>query len=222
MLVDINLLPEKIKERSTLLWVAIVILAVALLSWAAFFWLTQKNNEEAQALQQQAFEIQKQQETITSQLRPSSFGQEKEQLASTVEWLEGYHYKTVPLIEELVQALPERGFFLEFTFTAPNEATFDVQFDDLTEAAHYLTRMKASSLISGATFEVIETEGLDSDEKVLPRYIARYFVQFLDERGIVKPDATVDPNVIEQPQEPSQDDVQPPANEEIEGGGTDE
>ncbi|WP_301108359.1 hypothetical protein [Sporosarcina sp.] len=231
MLVDINLLPEKIKERSTFLWIAIVILLAAIVSWAILFWLAQKNEGEAHGLQQQTFEIQKQEEAITSQLRPSQFGQEKASLKTTVEWLEGYHYKTVPLIQDLVQALPERGFFLEFTFTAPNEATFDVQFDDMVEAAHYLTRMKASSLVHAATFEQVETEELDEenlDANVLPRYVARYFVQFLDERGITAQDAVVDPNAIDQPVEESPTEEDQPADEqqppedETEGGGTNE
>ncbi|SKA90811.1 PilN domain-containing protein [Sporosarcina newyorkensis] len=223
MLVDINLLPEKLKERSTWLWVAITILAAALISWAVLFWLAQKNDDEAQSLQQQAFEVQKQQEDVTSQLRPSSFGQEKAQLAATVEWLEGYQYKTVPLLQELVHALPERGFFSEFTFTSPNEATFDVQFDDVSEAAHYLTRMKASSLINGATFELVETVELTEEElsaDVLPRYVARYFVQFLDERAQTETDAIVEPDdAIDQSEELPLDEAEPSENEEKEGGG---
>ncbi|WP_153721337.1 hypothetical protein [Sporosarcina cascadiensis] len=217
MLVDINLLPEKIKERSTWLWVAVGILVLALVSWAVLFWLAAKNDEEAQSLQAQTFEIQKQEEAITSQLRPSEFGQDKADLAMTVEWLEGYQYKTVQLIQELVQALPDRGFFLEFTFTAPNEATFDVQFDDMAEAAHYLTRMKASSLVTAATFEQVETEELEEEDlasDVLPRYTARYFVQFLDERNLAETDAVVDPDAIDEPLEETPDEEEQPADEE--------
>lgn len=211
-LVDINLLPEKIRERTTWLWVALGIFVAALLSWLILYWMTQNNEDEVQSLNQQAYEVQKQQEGITSQLRPSDFGQEKAALASTVEFLESYQFKTHPLIKDLVKALPDRGFFLELTFTAPNEATLTVQFDDLTEPAHYLTRIKASPLVIDATFEELAAKDLSEELRdVLPRYDAKYFIQFVDERNVTAPDATVDPNAIEEPQQPSTNELQQPA-----------
>ena len=233
MLVDINLLPEKIREKTTFLWIAIAILLVAFISWAVFYFFAQKYDDEAQNLQQSTFEIQKQQEGITSQMRLSAFGQEKEQLAATVEFLKGHQYKTQPLIEDLSKALPDRGFFQELMFTAPNEVTLKVQFDDLMEPALYLTRMKASSLVIDATFEGIETEKLDVEERenVLPRYFATYFIQFVDDRALPGTDADVDPNVIEEPQEeappaeeqpqqPAPEEPQPPVDANTEGGDT--
>ncbi|AXH99313.1 hypothetical protein DV702_05900 [Sporosarcina sp. PTS2304] len=213
-LVDINLLPEKIRERKTWLWIVLAILLAALLSWVILYWMTQKNEDEIQLLNQQTYDVQKQQEGITSQLRPSAFGQEKASLAATVDFLEDYQYKTHPLIKDLVKALPERGFFLELTFTAPNEMTLLVQFDDLTEPAHYLTRIKSSSLVIDATFEELEAKEQPlPDEKVstnvLPRYEAKYFIQFVDERNVTPQDATVDPDAIDQPVEQSS----PPAEE---------
>ncbi|ARK20444.1 fimbrial assembly protein [Sporosarcina sp. P26b] len=233
MLVDINLLPEKIKERATFLWIAIAILLVAIISWVVLYMMAAKNDEEAQRLQQSTYEIQKQQESITSQLRLSAFGQEKEQLAATVDFLKAYQYKTHPLIEDLSRALPDRGFFQELTFTAPNEVTLKIQFDDLMEPALYLTRMKASSLVIDATFEGIETEKLDVEERenVLPRYFATYFIQFVDDRALPGTDADVDPDAIEEPQEetppaeeqptePAPEEPQPPVDADSEGGDT--
>ncbi|PID24646.1 PilN domain-containing protein [Sporosarcina sp. P7] len=226
MLVDINLLPEKIRERATFLWIAIAILLVAFLSWIVLYFIAQKYDDEAGTLQQSTYEIQKQQEGITSQMHLSAFGQEKEQLAATVEFLKGHQYKTQPLIDDLTKALPDRGFFQELTFTAPNEVTLKVQFDDLMEPALYLTRMKASSLVIDATFEGIETEKLDIDERenVLPRYFATYFIQFVDERALPRTDADVDPDVIqepqEKPQEPAPEELQPPVDANTEGGDT--
>ena len=232
MLVDINLLPEKIKEKATFLWIAIAILLVALISWIVLYSLAKNNNEEVLVQQQTAFEVQKEQEGITSQLRLSAFGQEKEQLAATVEFLQGYQYKTQPLIENLANALPDRGFFQELTFTSPNEVILKVQFDDLMEPAHYLTRMKASSLIIDATVQGIETqvlEEVEERENILPRYLATYFIQFVDDRALPGADAVVDPDAIEQPQEetpteepqqPAPEEQQPPAEENTEGGDT--
>lgn len=232
MLVDINLLPEKIKEKATFLWIAIGILLVALISWIVLYSLAKSNNEEVLVQQQTAYELQRQQEVITSQLRLSAFGQEKEQLAATVEFLEGYQYETHPLIEELANLLPDRGFFQELTFTSPNEVLLNVQFDDLMEPAHYLTRMKASSLVIDATVQEIETEKLedmDARENILPRYFATYFIQFVDDRALPGEDAVIDPDAIEQPEEevPAEEappeepsEEQPPPAEDTEGGDT--
>ena len=232
MLVDINLLPEKIKERATFLWIAIAILLVAVMSWIVLYVMATNQDEEALKLQQTTYEIQKQQESISSQMRLSAFGQEKEQLAATVDFLNAHQYKTHPLLEDLARALPDRGFFQELTFTAPNEVTLKVQFDDLMEPALYLTRMKASSLVIDATFEGIETEKLDIEkrENILPRYFATYFIQFVDDRALPGTDADVDPDAIqepqedappaeEQPQEPAPTEPQPP-EENTEGGDT--
>ncbi|MDV6377227.1 hypothetical protein ORD22_02995 [Sporosarcina sp. GW1-11] len=222
-LVDINLLPEKIRERTTWLWIVLGIFVAALLSWALLYWMGRNYEEDTQLLREQTYDVQKQQESITSQLRLSAFGQEKASLASTVEFLEKYQFKTHPLIKDLVKALPERGFFLELTFTAPNEATLTVQFDDLTEPAHYLTRIKSSELVIDATFEELSAVELKEEgqlQNVLPRYEAKYFIQFLDERGGTAPDATVDPDAIEALQEEtSTNESQPSANMNTEGGG---
>ncbi|ARK23611.1 hypothetical protein SporoP37_02160 [Sporosarcina sp. P37] len=225
MLVDINLLPEKIRERTVFLWIAVALLLLAIISWALLYWMAKSYDDEAATLQQSSFEVQKQQEHITSQLRLSAFGQEKEQLSATVDFLKGHQYKTHPLIEDLVTALPDRGFFQELTFTAPNEMTLKVQFDDLMEPALYLTRVKASPLVIDATFEGIETEKLEVEERenVLPRYFAVYFIQFKDDRALSGSDATVDPNAIDEPQEqPAADEPRPSADVNTEGGGANE
>lgn len=231
MLVDINLLPEKIKERTTFLWIAIAILLTAVIAWAVLYMMAKSNEEEVGRLQQTTYEIQKQQESITSQMRLSAFGQEKEQLAATVDFLKTHQYKTHPLIEDLSRLLPDRGFFQELTFTAPNEMTLVVQFDDLMEPALYMTRVKASSLVIDATFEGIATEKLDIEEQenILPRYLATYFIQFVDDRLLPGEDADVDPDAIsepeeeappaeEQPEETAPEETETPVEPETEGG----
>ena len=53
MLVDINLLPEKEKERSTLLVAALAILGAAVLLWVALFVLSNSLSQETVTLEQQ-------------------------------------------------------------------------------------------------------------------------------------------------------------------------
>lgn len=215
MLIDINLLPEKIRERAVLLWVSIAILLAAAVSGLILYWLSQKNLQEAANTEASMNEVLRQQESLTSQIRQTPFAQEKDALAATVDFLQNYQFKTYPLIGELVELLPERGFFMKMTFTAPNEMNLEVQFDDLTEPALYLTRMKASEFITDATVEKIETDPVVEDNKqILPRYIASYFIEFVDERSL-EPETDEDGEAIP-PGEPV-----PPPDVQVEGGGDD-
>ena len=95
---------------------------------------------------------------IKEDLQPSTDADEREKLAATVEWAEANRFDTLPLLREMIALLPERGFFVSFEFTAPHESTVIVQFDDKSDAAYYLTRIKSSTVVSTATIESLVAE----------------------------------------------------------------
>ena len=199
MLVDINLLPEKERERSVFLYAALAILAAALLFWLIFFLLTRSVDQDTERLEEQLLRLELTQSELTARLNRSETAQSYKQLEASVNWVEGYRYLTAPLLEDLVALLPKRGYFISFGFTAPHQATVEVQFDDKTEAAYYLTRMLSSENVETASIESIETEDLDTEEEEttnwLPRYIATYTIFFVDPRNTldgVPPAAPVD------------------------------
>src|SRR4051794_808080 len=107
MLVDINLLPEKEKERSKLLIAALAILGAAVLLWLAIFVLSTNLAQETATLEQQLVVLTESQEEIRSELQQTDLDDEKKLLASTVEWAEDYQFDTVPLLHELINLLPE-------------------------------------------------------------------------------------------------------------------
>ncbi|BAQ11584.1 fimbrial assembly protein [Bacillus sp. OxB-1] len=189
MLVDINLLPEKERERSTLLLAALAILGVAVLFWGVLFFLSNKLEDETADLLLQQTALQEEQQAVRDLLPSSENLDARKQLAYTVEWAESFRYETVPLLKDLIQALPERGFFRSFEFTAPNLATVVVQFDDKPEAAHYYARLASSEYIEGLVLESVTTETVTEEESdvthdVMPRYLATYVISFIDERGV--------------------------------------
>ncbi|WP_262173464.1 fimbrial assembly protein [Saccharococcus sp. Marseille-Q5394] len=187
MLVDINLLPEKERERSTLLIAALVVLGAALLFWATLFVLSLSLSKETALAETQIASLHASQEAIRDNLQPSSHAGDRELLALTVEWAEAYRFDTLPLLREMVALLPERGFFVSFEFTAPHESSVVVQFDDKSDAAYYLTRIKSSTVVSLATMESLVAESLDeeSDLESIPRFAATYRIEYLDERDVV-------------------------------------
>jgi len=191
MLVDINLLPEKEKERSTLLFVSLIIIGVAVLIWGGSLLLSKNLAKQTTNLEQHIITLQETQEEIRSEIRTMESAESNRQLAATVEWAENYRYYTVPLLKELIALLPDRGFFDGFQFTSPNFVTVQVQFDGKSDAAYYYTRLQSSELVSTTFLQSVEYEDFTEDETselidVLPRYIATYSIQFEDERADVE------------------------------------
>ncbi len=189
MLVDINLLPEKERERSSLLVAALAIIGAAVLFWVVLFMITSNLSKETVTLERQLESVQASQEVIRSDIRRSESEDSKKQLTLTVEWAEAYQYDTVPLLHDLIRLLPKRGFFQSFDFTSPHLATVVVQFDTKSDAAYYFARLEAASTISDVTLEsvtVADDAGEDSAAALLPRYSATYSLEFVDERSITE------------------------------------
>ena len=114
-----------------------------------------------------------------------------------MDWAEAYQFDTVPLLHDLIRLLPQRGFFQSFDFTGPNLATVLVQFDTKADAAYYFARLEASPSISAISLESVTSaevsdEEVESSADILPRYVATYALEFVDERAIAE--GTADPN----------------------------
>lgn len=189
MLVDINLLPEKEKERSTLLIAALGVFSVAILVWLILFLIAQNYTKQSSLIEQQITTLHSEQEDVQASLQVSEFAADKQALASTVSWAEHYQFDTVPLLAGLVRLLPERGFFDAFDFASPNTAVLMVQFNTTGEAAYYLTRLQAADFIDAVSLVSVTAEEIDTDNEeinhllhTMPRYLAVYNVTFYDER----------------------------------------
>lgn len=190
MLVDINLLPDKEKERSTLLIVALSILGAAILISFVLFLMAQNQEKQSVNLKQQLTTLEEQQAEVAASMQVSEFEMDKIALESTVAWAEAYEFDTVPLLAGLVRLLPERGFFDSFLFTGPNLATLVVQFNSANEAAYYLTRLQAADFLDDATFDSVDAvsdsaEDIEGETQKIPRYLAIYTLTFFDERAAV-------------------------------------
>ncbi|WP_203333124.1 fimbrial assembly protein [Planococcus beigongshangi] len=195
MLVDINLLPQKERERPAFLIAALSILLLGIIIFAILFFLAQGETAESGSLSEQSAELTLQQEQLRAQLEATTGLNEEQQLKVTVDWAESYQYDTIPLLEELAGLLPERGFFDQITFGAPNTATLVVQFDATRDAAYYLAQLKSSPLLDYASLDSVQSEAsmlADEEEEEqetaqdstieMPRYLATYTLIFVDDR----------------------------------------
>jgi len=211
MLVDINLLGDKERDRPAFVVVAISLILLGLVTGLVFYFLGNTYSNKQQVLAAQSVEVVGQQAAIQEQMVTTAALSDTQKLQKTVEWAETYQYDTLPLIRELTALLPERGFFLNFTFATPNQVSINVQFDTSRDTAFYLTQLKSSEMVTDVVLssvsyqplaeEVVgETNGtvteVEPAEEIMPRYLASYAVTFLDTRmpadGTAVP---VDPNV---------------------------
>lgn len=195
MLVDINLLPQKERERPAFLIAALSILLLGIIIFMVLFFMAKGETAESASLSEESMELAVQQEQLRAQLEASAGMNEEQQLKVTVDWAESYQYDTIPLLEEMARLLPDRGFFDQITFGAPNTATIVVQFDVTRDAAYYLAQLKGSALIDYASLDSIQSETsiLEEEEEEqetvkedktveMPRYLATYTLVFVDDR----------------------------------------
>ncbi|WP_203339773.1 PilN domain-containing protein [Planococcus beijingensis] len=227
MLVDINLLPQKERDRPAFLIAAISILLLAVIIWGVLAFLAGSHEDEQAVLASQSVQVAAEQKAIRAQLEAAQGMNEEQQLKATVDWAESYQFDTVPLLEELVSILPARGFFESFSYTGLDQAILSVQFDTAREAAYYLAQLKASELIETATLDSVAQNELDSAEteegvvvekaviQETPRYIATYTLVFIDERiptddtaVSVEGEAVTEEEAVEEPVEDVDVDVE--------------
>lgn len=229
MLVDINLLPQKERDRPAFLIAALSILLLGLLVWAGLFFMAKSETSEQAVLAAQSAELAVQQAELRAQLDATAGMNEEQQLQATVDWAESYQYDTIPLLEELAALLPARGFFDQIAFSEPNTATLVVQFDATRDAAYYLAQLKGSELLDFASLDNVsseeitlteeEQEAADEEEAIItPRYLATYTLVFVDDR---LPVLDAEGNIVEEPVEETpaaetEEDVEAEADVEVE------
>ncbi|KOF11790.1 fimbrial assembly protein [Planococcus glaciei] len=199
MLVDINLLPQKERDRPAFLIAAISILLLAVILWAVFALMANANENEQAKIAAQSVQVAAEQAAIREQLAAKQGMNEEQQLKATVDWAESYQFDTLPLLNDLALRLPQRGFFDSFSYTGLDEAVLTVQFDTAREAAFYLAQLKTSELLKAATLDSVVKEDLngettttgeqavtvvEDDDVVIenPRYLATYTLNFVDDR----------------------------------------
>ncbi|BCB05000.1 hypothetical protein [Bacillus sp. KH172YL63] len=182
MLVEINLLPQSEKRNRQWLFAVIGIAAVGLIALILLFILSSNEGKKVDALSSELQgykQLRAEKEQSISNFESSDAWV---QLESAVGWAESYPIETVPVLDGLVELLPERGFMKEFTYGENGRVGVTVQFDTSREAAYYLTHLKESEYILDANLLAVETEEISGSEiqnvinteVILPRYTAQY------------------------------------------------
>jgi type IV pilus assembly protein PilN len=182
VLVDINLLPQNEKRSRRWLYVVIGVLSVGILAVMILLILAGTIGKDVDVLTaelQSTKQLRAEKEQSISDFESSDAWV---QLESAVSWAESYPIDTVPVLEHLVELLPERGFLKEFTYAEDGRIQLSIQFDTSSEAAYYLTHLKESKYIQDATLSSLATESISENdsqsavntETILPRYLGQF------------------------------------------------
>jgi type IV pilus assembly protein PilN len=182
VLVDINLLPQNEKRSRRWLYVVIGVLSVGIIAVMILLILAGTIGKDVDVLTaelQSTKQLRAEKEQSISDFESSDAWV---QLESAVSWAESYPIDTVPVLEHLVELLPERGFLKEFTYAEDGRIQLSIQFDTSSEAAYYLTHLKESKYIQDATLSSLATESISENdsqsavntETILPRYLGQF------------------------------------------------
>ncbi|MBD8068847.1 PilN domain-containing protein [Bacillus sp. PS06] len=182
MLVEINLLPKKqIKNRAGFV-VFITILVLALLCTVFVITEQSRMNTEKQRLSSTLSGLEAERIALEQAITQGNDSNSVIKLDQTVKWADEYFVEAVPLIQHLSSLLPARGFIQSFNYTGEGNVSYIVQFDTNTEVANYLAALKESPYLTESRVNSITSsqpagetsEETDTDEVILPRYLAQF------------------------------------------------
>ncbi|MCA1318750.1 PilN domain-containing protein [Bacillus tianshenii] len=218
-LVDINLLPRKqARDITTPLVYGIcgffVLFVVVLL--VIFQHLVSEDVARAErGLENvQALRAAKEESIRTPQNSSSA-----QRLENTVQWAEEYPVEMVPVMQELVRMLPDRGFVQSFSYAENGALNVTVQFDQSKDAAYYLYHLNGNGYFRNVNLSSVSTAtvGEEEDAEVLPRYIAQYSLEF--DKAAIKAEEQETPETEGEETESDEEDTETGTDTESEDGG---
>lgn len=186
MLVEINLLPKKEHRKSSQLMITAIICMLIVIALSVIHLQSSSYENEMAVVDQKITTLQKLNNAQQEKLAEDHAGNSVIKLQEAVQWAEQYPVQTVPIMQNVISLLPERGFIESFEYSNVDSILVTIQYDAARDAAFYLSSLKQSEWVKEAELmnvvaaEIDEETGLnnDSEGKTLPRYSAAYKIVF--------------------------------------------
>ncbi|PAQ16345.1 hypothetical protein CD798_01750 [Bacillaceae bacterium SAOS 7] len=193
MLIDINLLPEKEKKSVSIVYWLLLLVVLMVISAGGYFVIQAKKSELSLIDSQLNATIQLRETLEMNSQQPNGEEDRVKQLNEAIAWAEKKQDPVSPILKDLIERLPQRGFFQSLAYSSTEKMTLTIQFDSSRQAAFYLSDLQASSWIASAEMLSMNTsvekeqaaKELLKNKNALPRYIAEYEIVFKpkSERG---------------------------------------
>lgn len=182
MLVDINLLPKKEPKNVVFLLSAVIVAAIAVIAAAVFYVLVDRAERQIDSLEKELKQTRALQAVELQKLADLESAKEIDELNKATQWAKDYPLKMVPLLRNMTELLPERGFIMNFSYAEDGTVTVSVQFDTSEQAAYYLKRLSDAKFIADVQLKSLSAvnaneesdEQRTTEERVVPRYLAQY------------------------------------------------
>jgi type IV pilus assembly protein PilN len=183
MFVDINLLPKKEPKNVVFLLSIVIVTAMVVIAAAVFYILVDRAEMQIDSLEKELKQARALQAIEQQKLADLESEREIDELNQAAQWAKDYPLKMVPLLRNMAELLPERGFIMNFSYAEDGTVTVSVQFDTSEEAAYYLKRLSEAKFVADVQLKslsaVNENEENDEQqrmaaEQVMPRYLAQY------------------------------------------------
>jgi type IV pilus assembly protein PilN len=195
MLVEINLLPKKEHKKSSMLIIAIAGIFLFTITFSIVFFQGNSYEKKMASFDKQIESMQKLNEVQQAKLAEGESGNSAVKLQDAVIWAEQYPFDTVPLLQNIIALLPERGFIQNFEYSNTDSVVIKIQLDASRDAAFYLSSLKGSDWVEdvtlmnivagtkaeGTAVEITDTPSEQEEVKVLPRYSAEFEITFKTE-----------------------------------------
>ncbi|WP_226677424.1 PilN domain-containing protein [Mesobacillus jeotgali] len=195
MLVEINLLPKKEHKKSSMLIMAIAGILGFTITFSFVFFQGNSYEKKMATLDKQIESIQKLNEVQQAKLAEGDSSNSAVKLQDSVNWAEQYPFDTVPILQNIIALLPERGFIQTFEYINTDSVVIKIQLDATRDAAFYLSSLKGSewvedvtlmnivaeTKVEGTAVETTNTSSEQEEVKVLPRYSAEFEITFKPE-----------------------------------------
>jgi type IV pilus assembly protein PilN len=184
MLVEINLLPQKQRKRSTTIRIVLLLGVLLLVCTLLFMWQVKRFEKEISGLEANIASSQESINALQENVNAASTNSYVE-LSNAVEWSENHPIKSVDVLRHLTSLLPERGFILNYAYTETGTITLTVQFDTKKEAAFYLKWLNDSEWIKEVKLSNLSSSQIGEsqvgtadtqidEESYLPRYTGNF------------------------------------------------
>lgn len=182
MLVDINLLPKKEPKNVVFLLSAVIVAAIAVIAAAVFYVLVDRAERQIDSLEKELKQTRALQAVELQKLADLESAKEIDELNKATQWAKDYPLKMVPLLRNMTELLPERGFIMNFSYAEDGTVTVSVQFDTSEQAAYYLKRLSDAKFIADVQLKSLSAVNANEEsdeqrttaERVVPRYLAQY------------------------------------------------